>query len=267
MKRKKKEKLKLLDDQVVSMDLRNAIQKGQFKLYYQPKIDSSSRQLVGAEALIRWEHPVEGLILPGKFIPLAEETGFITEIGKWVLQEACQQIKDWQNKYHQAIHLSINLSAIEFYQSNIVDIIKDTIQKIGIEAHLLQIELTESMVLIDIEQVIVKMQALQKLGIKIGLDDFGTGYSSLSHLQALPINVLKLDRSFITNIEKEEITRNIVQTIITLAKLLNLEVIAEGVEKIEQVERLQKMGCTLIQGYYYGEPLSKIDFERVYLDR
>ncbi len=255
----------MLVHQLLAMELGNTIQKNQLRLYYQPKVDSNKGKIVGAEALIRWEHPQYGLILPGEFIPLAEETGFITEIDKWVLRQACGQVKTWQQEYHKNIHVSINLSAIEFYQSNIVEMIKEVIEEIRVEPQLLQIELTESMVLMDITQTIMKMKAIQALGVKMELDDFGTGYSSLSYLRSLPINVLKLDRSFITHIEDEEINRNITKTIITLAKLLKLEVIAEGVEKKEQVDLLREMGCSIIQGYYYAEPLSQMDFERNYL--
>jgi len=247
--------------------LKKAIKKRQFILYYQPKIDTITQKTVGMEALIRWQHPQKGLLAPDEFIPLAEQTGLVIEIGKWVLYEACLQNKRWQDKGYDKYSVSVNFSALEFYQENVLELIKEALQAAGLEAKYLEIELTESMALIDKEETINKLKEIKILGIKVALDDFGTGYSSLSYLKALPIDVLKLDRSFVIEIEKDDISKNIILAIIDLAKILKIATIAEGVETKEQAELLKEMGCDMIQGYYYSRPLPTDIFEELYMKK
>ncbi len=255
----------ILYQQGMAMELQEAIKNKEFILNYQPKIDTLMQKIVGMEALIRWKHPKKGIISPSVFIPVAEQEGLITQIGKWGLLEACLQNKRWQDKGYEKYSVSVNISAIEFYQENILDIIKEALKISGLDAKYLELELTESMAMIDKNQTIVKMNEIRKLGVEVALDDFGTGYSSLSYLKALPIDVLKLDRSFIIEIEKDDISKSITQTMINLAKILNIKTVAEGVETKEQAELLKEMGCHMIQGYYYDKPLTAKLFEERYM--
>ncbi|MDF2614882.1 MAG: hypothetical protein K0S71_2668 [Clostridia bacterium] len=258
-------KERVLHQQVIAMELKEAIRNNEFILYYQPKIDVITEKLVGMEALVRWKHSKEAFMSPGQFIPIAEQTGLIIELGKWGLLEACIQNKRWQDRGAEKYIVSVNISATEFYQNNMLEIIKEALKVSGLDPCCLEIELTESMAIIDKEQTIAKMNEIRALGIKVALDDFGTGYSSLSYLKVLPIDILKLDRSFVSEIEKDNISKNITLTMIRLAELLNIETVAEGVETKEQAELLKKMGCHTIQGYYYSRPLPADIFEEVYL--
>ncbi|WP_070000001.1 putative bifunctional diguanylate cyclase/phosphodiesterase [Cellulosilyticum sp. I15G10I2] len=255
----------ILRQQVIAMELQEAIKNKEFILNYQPKIDTLSQKIVGMEALIRWKHPKKGFISPNEFIPIAEQAGLITEIGKWGLMEACLQNKAWQDKGYEKYIVSVNISAIEFYQEDMLDSIKETLKTSGLEAQYLEIELTESMTIIDKKQTIAKMKAIRALGVKIALDDFGTGYSSLSYLKVLPIDVLKLDQSFIVEIERDHVSKCITLSIIDLSRLLNIETVAEGVETKEQAELLSAMGCNMIQGYYYSKPIEADLFEERYM--
>lgn len=259
-------KERVLQQQVIAMDIKEAIKNNEFILYYQPKIDVITEKVVGMEALIRWKHPKNGFMSPGEFISIAEQTGLIIELGKWGLLEACLQNKRWQERGTDKYTVSVNISAIEFYQNNMLDIIKEALKASKLDPSYLEIELTESMALIDKEQTIDKMNQIRAIGVKVALDDFGTGYSSLSYLKALPIDVLKLDRSFVIEIEKDGISRNITLLMIQLAKLLKITTVAEGVETKEQAELLREMGCHMIQGYYYSRPLPADVFEEAYMN-
>ncbi|TKC18237.1 bifunctional diguanylate cyclase/phosphodiesterase [Robertmurraya kyonggiensis] len=243
--------------------LRKALKKNEFFLCYQPLIDLKSGKLYGSEALIRWNHPVLGLVSPGDFIPLAEETGLIEEIGSWVLRTACKQNKMWQQKGLKNITVSVNVSANQFQQTKFVAEVIRALAESGLEPKYLTLELTESTMLRNIDHSIEVMQSLQKLGVRVSIDDFGTGYSSLSYLKDLPINNLKIDRSFINNLRLDTSDIAIVKAIITMSHGLAVKVVAEGVETEEQIELLKKLKCHYAQGFYLHRPLTSDDFERV----
>ncbi len=242
-------------------ELRIALEHQQFQLYYQIQVNNL-RHPLGAEALIRWLHPERGLVSPAQFIPLAEETGLILPIGQWVIETACAQLKMWQqNVLTRNLVLSVNVSAKQFRQTDFVLQVQTTLQRYGINPSLLKLELTESMLLESIEDTIATMNALKEMNIQFSLDDFGTGYSSLQYLKRLPLNQLKIDQSFISEIVTNSNDRSIVYTIIAMAQSLNLDVIAEGVETEDQQQLLLNKGCTAYQGYLFGKPVPIEQFE------
>jgi diguanylate cyclase (GGDEF)-like protein/PAS domain S-box-containing protein len=246
-------------------DLLSALKNREFQLYYQVQVDSSNKRL-GAEALIRWIHPKRGIVSPFHFIPLAEDTGIIIEIGKWVLESACIQLNAWQKNSNTAeLSLSINVSAKQFHQVDFVDIIKKLIELYNINPTRLKIELTESLLLKNIEEVISKMNSLASIGIQFSLDDFGTGYSSLQYLKKLPLYQLKIDQSFVRDLGIDSNDEVIVKTIISMAHSLGLNVIAEGVENEEQLTYLISQGCSHFQGYLFSKPIPIEEFERLLL--
>jgi len=241
--------------------LRRALPEQQLLLHFQPQIDSD-RRIVGAEALLRWQHPERGLVPPGQFIPLAEDTGLIVPIGQWVLECASEQLKQWERKEAtRNLVLAVNVSARQFRQPDFVASVRQIIQGSGIDAARLKIELTESLVLHDVADSIEKMHALRAIGVRFSMDDFGTGYSSLSYLKRLPLDQLKIDQSFVRDIVSDPGDAVIVQTIIGMAANLGLAVIAEGVETEAQREFLLKHGCRQFQGYLFGRPMPLADFE------
>lgn len=247
----------------MEQELRNAIEQQQFQLYYQLQVDAMGRAL-GAEALIRWNHPDRGMISPFNFIPLAEETDLILPIGSWVLDAACAQLKVWEsNIYTSALEISVNVSAKQFNQQDFVKLVQSNIQKHAINPRLLKFELTESMLVDNLYNTIINMVALQVIGVRFELDDFGTGYSSLQYLKQLPLYQLKIDQSFVRDIESDDSDRLMIHTIINMAKNLNLEVIAEGVETEAQRQFLLESGCTHFQGYLFAKPLPISDFENM----
>lgn len=236
-------------------ELRKALERQQFELYYQIQVDSSCRPL-GAEALIRWIHPDRGMVPPAQFIPLAEETGLILPIGQWVLETACAQIKAWQqDALTQDLVLAVNVSARQFCQADFAAQVQATVQRYAINPALLKLELTESMLLDNVENIISIMNVLNKIGIQFSLDDFGTGYSSLQYLKQLPLNQLKIDQSFVRDIATDSSDKAIVRTIIAMAQSMNLNVIAEGVETEEQRQPLLNKNCTHYQGYLFSRPV------------
>jgi diguanylate cyclase (GGDEF)-like protein len=242
-------------------NLRIAIEKQQFQLYYQIQVDQL-RQPIGAEALIRWIRPELGMVSPIEFIPLAEESGLILPIGRWVMETACKQLKLWeQNEMTKGLTLSINVSAKQFNQADFVNQVQACVQQFGVNPDLFKLELTESMLIDDINETITKMNALRAIGIRLSLDDFGTGYSSLQYLKRLPLNQLKIDQSFVRDIISDNNDQAIVQTIITMAEGLGLDVIAEGIEAKEQSQFLEARGCNKYQGYYFGKPIPIERFE------
>ncbi|MDO8989780.1 MAG: EAL domain-containing protein [Sideroxyarcus sp.] len=242
-------------------DLRIAIEKHQFELYYQLHTDSS-RAPLGAEALIRWNHPERGLVSPAEFIPFAEEAGLILPIDSWVLETACHQLKEWErDELTRDLILSVNISAKQFHQNDFVERVKNALNHHGIKASRLRFELTETILVDNIQEAIVKMSAIREMGIAFSLDDFGTGYSSLQYLQRLPLIQLKIDQSFVKDIFSNENNQRIVETIISMALGLKLEVIAEGVETEEQLEFLATHGCQQYQGYLFGKPMPADKFK------
>jgi diguanylate cyclase (GGDEF)-like protein/PAS domain S-box-containing protein len=245
----------------IKNDLKRCIKRNQLFLVYQPQIDLKSGRVVGVEALLRWRHSIYGLVPPDEFIPIAEETGFITEIGEWVIKEACIQAKKWQNNGVAPFKVAVNLSSIQLKQTNISQVIKDIIEDIGVTPGVLELELTESSMMQDIESCIITFNELKQIGIKIAIDDFGTGYSSLSYLRKIPINKLKIDRSFIMDVGVDFESSVITKTIIDMAQNLGFKVIAEGAETQNQIEYLRDSGCDEIQGYYYSKPLPPEELE------
>ncbi len=242
--------------------LRKALQKNEFYLMYQPLIDLHSGEIFGSEALIRWNHPKQGLVSPAEFIPLAEETGLIDEIGRWVLRTACMQNKKWQLLGNEYLSVSVNVSAYQFQQPNFLQEVKHALRESNLAPQYLTLELTESTMLSNIDYSIKIMRALQNVGVKVSIDDFGTGYSSLSYLKDLPINTLKIDRSFINNLRVDTSDIAIVKAIITMGHGLDVKVLAEGVETKEQIELLRELKCHYAQGFYIHRPLLSTDFEK-----
>lgn len=242
-------------------DLRMAIEEGELVLYYQPLVSASDVKLIGFEALVRWPREEKGIVSPDDFIPIAEETGLIIPLGEWVLQTACNQLKEWQNSIADATNLKINvnLSAKQFVRNDLVASVKKVIHQTQLDAKCLTLEITESAIMEGADSAVGNLQRLKDIGVKLAIDDFGTGYSSLAALQKFPIDDLKIDRSFIFDIEKRNDNKEIVKTIITLAKNLGLKVVAEGVENLDQLSVLEEMACDNVQGYYFSRPLEVED--------
>lgn len=245
---------KALDNLVFENDLYHALSKNELHVVYQPQVDIFKGEVIGFEALLRWHHPVHGWISPVKFITIAEETGLIIPIGQWILRTACLQMMEWQARGLPLLRVSVNLSIRQFYQQDLVDYIKGLLAETGLPAQYLELEITESMMM-NIEHTKKTLDDLKSLGIRVAIDDFGTGYSSLSYLKHLPVDRLKIDKSFVQDIVNKDSDLTIISTIISMAHFLNLEVIAEGVETIFQKEMLQSQHCTQIQGYLISKPL------------
>lgn len=248
----------VLNRMKLEADLRRGVERQEFFLLYQPIVSLHTERLAGFEALVRWRHPERGFVSPTEFIPLAEETGLIVPIGHWVMQEACRQLKEWQAAYPDSfpLHISVNLSCRQFMQPNLIRQIESVLEETDMDPRYLKLELTESAVMDNVEAAIKQLQEIRDLGIKLSMDDFGTGYSSLSYLHRFPLNTLKIDRSFVMQINNRE-NLEIVRTIIGLARSLGLEVVAEGVETFVQLTQLRDLTCEYGQGYYFAKPLDK----------
>jgi diguanylate cyclase (GGDEF)-like protein/PAS domain S-box-containing protein len=240
--------------------LRKAISQNQFALYYQPQFDLQSGALIGCEALIRWQHPEMGLIPPNDFIPLAEETGVIIEIGEWVLKTACLKNKQWHNDGHERFRTAVNISVRQFREPGFLEMVERVLDETGLEPQWLELEITESLLMEDIDGAIAILSRLKDKGIHIAIDDFGTGYSSLSYLKRFPLSHLKIDRSFVRDIVTDENDASITMAVIALAHSMNLKVIAEGIETKEQLDFLTRKGCEFGQGYLYSPPLPEEQF-------
>jgi len=244
-----------LDERLtLETDLWNALERNEFALYYQPKIDLSTRQIVGLEALLRWHHPTKGTILPERFIPIAEESSLIVEIGNWAIREACSQNRDWQNAGCREMPIAVNVSGRQLH-NGLAAVVRAALVSADLSPHCLEIELTESAVMSNTEAAIEALSLLREMGVRISLDDFGTGYSSLSYLKRLPVTGLKIDQSFVRDLASDPDDAAIVRAIIVVAQELTLDVTAEGVETAEQVEFLENHGCGRAQGYYFARPL------------
>jgi diguanylate cyclase (GGDEF)-like protein/PAS domain S-box-containing protein len=235
--------------------LRQAIRRNELRLLYQPKIDLSTREIVGAEALMRWEHPGLGQVSPARFIPVAEDSGMMGQMGEWVLRTACRQIREWRDAGLE-IAVAVNVSPRQFKQQDLADLVFKVLKETTVPASLLEIELTESAVMEDAEASVVMLERLKDFGVRISIDDFGTGYSSLSYLKRLPLDVLKIDQSFVRDISTDPNDAAIVRAVITLTRSLGMKVIAEGVETEAQLAFLNAYGCQYAQGYLFGQPMT-----------
>lgn len=241
-------------------ELRQALKENQLLLYFQPQFNGTGRPR-GAEALVRWQHPSRGLVAPAEFIPLAEETGLIQPIGRMILAQACSRLKEWQEQPELADQvMAVNISAHQFHQADFVDQVREALTTSGVRPQGLKLELTESALLADLRDAISKMQTLVEMGLSISLDDFGTGYSSLSYLKTLPVNQLKIDRSFIANVTSDPSDAAIVRAILAMAAELEIEVVAEGVEDERQLAFLQQHNCRIFQGFLFARPMPADDF-------
>jgi EAL domain-containing protein (putative c-di-GMP-specific phosphodiesterase class I) len=238
-----------------------ALDQSGFELHYQPQLFAVSGNLWGAEALVRWRHPERGLVSPADFIPLAEETGLIIPLGEWVFAEAARQVTAWRKQGLPNLVVSVNISAVQFRKNDFVERIKTILKEAGALASSLELELTESILMHDMESSIETLKYLRDLGFRIAIDDFGTGFSSLNYLRRLPVNVLKIDQSFVREMLEEQASLAIVETIISLAHSLGKETIAEGVETQVELDVLTERGCRLMQGYYFSKPLPAATFE------
>ena len=240
------------------IDLRRAIERGEFILNYQPIVSLNSDDIVGFESLIRWNHPTRGLVAPDNFISVAEDTGLILPIGKWVIRESCRQMREWQEQFTAAdsMIINVNLSARQLESKDLVEQIVLILNETGLNANCLKLEITESAIMNNAEEAVATVVALRKMGVRVSIDDFGTGYSSLSYLHRFPINTLKIDRSFVSRIGNADEHAEIIRTIITLAFNLGIDVVAEGVENIEQLDFLRQMNCNFGQGFYYSRPVN-----------
>lgn len=240
----------------VEQELGVALEKEQFVLHYQPQIDVHSHRVVGVEALVRWQHPTRGLVFPGDFIGLAEETRLIIPLGKWVVEAACQQLKCWHEAGLSGLHMSVNLSPAQFQDENLPTLIRQALTKFALPPECLHLEITESMAMCNPQENIIMMQVLADIGVKLALDDFGTGYSSLAYLKLFPIDIIKIDRSFVKDVEIDENDAAICEMTMLLAQKLGMQVVAEGVETEGQLEFVSRIGCQWIQGYLYSKPLA-----------
>ena len=241
--------------------MRRALTNDEYVVYYQPKVCNEDETIVGAEALVRWKDPERGLISPAEFIPIAEETGLIEQIGTWVLNDSCRQNRLWQQMGIPPLKVSVNVSTRQFRSRVFVETVTSALADSGLDPAWLELEITESMLMNDVEAAVVKMTALRALGIGLSIDDFGTGYSSLSYLGRFPITTLKIDRAFISDVNTNPKTAEIARAIIGLSKGLNLEVVAEGAELIEHVDFLKEHGCHTVQGFFYSKPVPAAEFE------
>lgn len=241
----------------IEREMRQAIEQNEFSLYYQPIVDLKNGNLSGFEALIRWQHPVRGMISPVEFIPIAEETGLILPLGRWILLESCRQMREWQQANYAAkdLMISVNLSGKQFIQPDLVEQVSSALAETGLSPECLKLEITESYLMENSELSISTVTRLRALGLQLSLDDFGTGYSSLSYLHSLPVSYLKIDRSFVNRMMENKENSEMVETIIRLAQNLKMQVIAEGIETAEQMAHLQVLNCEYGQGYFFSKPI------------
>lgn len=241
--------------------LRRGLERDEFEVYYQPQVSLNSGKLVGIEALVRWRHPQKGLISPAQFIPIAEETGLIIPLGRWVLRKACEQLRAWQLAGLPQLPVAVNLSACQFSEPRLVEHIVQILKETDLDPRYLELEITESTMVKDVSATIAILKELKELGIKTALDDFGTGYSSLSYLRQFPLDVLKIDQSFVRNITTISENRTIIEATIQMAHKLNLRVVAEGVETFKELKFLSDQGCDVVQGYLFSHPVPALELE------
>lgn len=257
-------RLDLLQELKLTNRLYHALEREEMELFYQPQIDLQAEAIVGLEALLRWKPPGVGILKPDTFIPIAEKTGSIVQLGQWVMRTACRQNKFWQESFHINCPIAVNLSAVQFNETNLEVEIEDILKETGLQAKYLQLEITENISIKEIDRVSRLLEKLKKLGIRIAIDDFGIFYSSLNYLKKIPVDILKIDKSFIDGIGRNSKDEAIIKAIIALSKNLNLRVVAEGVETKSQTEFLLSEGCRIIQGYYFCEPMPAAELEKLF---
>ncbi|NMB29978.1 MAG: bifunctional diguanylate cyclase/phosphodiesterase, partial [Clostridiales bacterium] len=257
----------MLERELLEEELNEAYENQEFILYYQPKVDIKTEKLVGIEALIRWNHPEKGIVAPGAFIPVAEEIGLITKIDEWGMREACRQNKKWQDQGLSPVKMSVNVSQAQFYETDIVNTIKNILDETGLNAKWLDIELTETMAMKDIDRTIEILNEISDLGCSISMDDFGSGYSSLSSLKIIPIDILKIDRSLVIDVETNAASKHITTAIVNLAKSMEVTVLAEGIETKGQSNFLADLNVDLAQGFLFGKPCAPVEFIRFFENR
>jgi EAL domain-containing protein (putative c-di-GMP-specific phosphodiesterase class I) len=238
----------------VENHLHRALEREEFAIHYQPQFDLKTGHLAGYEALLRWTHPKLGIVSPSRFVPIAEESGLITQIGSWALDQACRQARSWQRAGYPLNNIAVNVSAMQLECDDFVETVEHALLRSGLDPSSLELEITESMLMRDIEEFVQKLQLLRSIGVRISVDDFGTGYSSLSYLQKLPIDILKLDRSFIEGVNDPRHGASLVRAVVNMAHTLGLRVTAEGIETHHQLEVVQDSGCDVAQGYLLGRP-------------
>lgn len=253
----------ILDRMQLETDLRGAVDRNELILYYQPIVDLKTQRLTGFEALVRWHHPKRGLIYPMEFIPLSEETGLINHIGDWILHEACRELKRLQARYplQRPLTMSINISMKQFVQQNLAGRVSEFLKETGLDPRTLALEITESMIMANLDAAVETMERLREMGIQLHIDDFGTGHSSLSYLHRFPVNALKIDRSFISKLTADGTNKEIITSVISLAKNLNIDVIAEGVEMDHQLSNIKELNCGYCQGFLIARPMAMDDID------
>ena len=247
---------------VMQNGLRRAIEREEFVLHYQPQLDLITGTIIGAEALIRWNHPDMGIVSPARFIPVAEESGLIVQIGEWVMGEACRQAVAWQRAGLPPLSIAVNLSAAQFKRGDVTQVVSHALQESGLNPGLLELELTESILMQHVEGVLSTLQSLKRLGVTLSIDDFGTGYSSLSYLKRFDIDKLKIDQSFVRDLASDPDDAAIVRAIIQMAHSLSLKTIAEGVETASALQMLNDFQCDEAQGFHFSQPMPADEFAR-----
>ncbi|KHF29929.1 Phytochrome-like protein cph2 [Anoxybacillus sp. BCO1] len=247
----------------IQHSIRKALKQNEFMLHYQPIVDIQTGDIVAVEALLRWHHPKRGWISPATFIPIAEETNLIQAIGDWVLRQVCEQSKVWRKKGLPHVQIGINVSIKQFLQADLVKHIEHVLRTYDLDPFCLKLEITESMAMHHIDYVLAQLQSLKSLGLQLAVDDFGTGYSSLNYLKKLPVDIIKIDRSFVQDMVKHSYDLSIVRAVIEVAHSLQMKVVAEGVETEEQLAILKRERCDRAQGYYFSKPLSAEQFEQL----
>jgi diguanylate cyclase (GGDEF)-like protein len=248
------------DKMMLESELKNAVRNNEFVLHYQPKVSLNDGQVIGVEALIRWQHPTRGLLSPIHFIPLAEENGVIIEIGNWVFREACDQLRQWSEVAMTQLQMSINVSSLQFRKSGFVESLKSILLETGVNPKFIEIELTESTLMLNANGILEKLHELKEIGVRLSIDDFGTGYSNLNYLKQFPIDSLKIDQSFIRDIDTTPVNESIVRTIVALANSLSMKSIAEGTENNSELEVVKRCLCDTAQGYHFAKPLAPHEF-------
>lgn len=254
---------RMVENEIMRSEMLDALENGQFEQYYQPKVSFKTGEIMGVEALIRWHHPVKGFIPPCDFIPLAEQFGIITKIDEWGLMTACRQGKAWHDMGLRDITISVNMSQAQFVRTDVYATVVRALAETGFEPSRLEIEVTETMAMTDVEHTVAVLNRIHQLGVSISMDDFGTGYSSLASLKTIPFDVLKIDRSLVCDVNDNDTSRRITSAIVAMGKALKMIVLAEGVETDEQNKLLTDLGCDLAQGYYYSKPRPAEDIAKI----